>query len=74
MNYTEYLLSFQGGCRDSGGLVHLTCLEYASDSVLYVGTSHGQVSAWDTRHNTCFLHWQAAQDNSHEIGQSQTYS
>jgi len=40
-------------------------MEYAGDSTLYVSTNHGKVSAWDTRHNTCFMHWEA--DNT-EIG------
>ncbi|XP_064594375.1 WD repeat-containing protein 90-like isoform X2 [Liolophura sinensis] len=36
-----------------------TSLEYAGGSVLYVATSSGRVSAWDTRSNTCFIHWEA---------------
>ena len=38
---------------------------YAGDSTLYVATNNGKVSAWDTRHNTCFMHWEA---DSTEIG------
>lgn len=45
--------------------VDITAMEYAGDSTLYISTSNGKVSAWDTRHNTCFIHWEA--DNS-EIG------
>ena len=47
------------------GGVELTCLEYAGDSTLYIGTNTGHVTAWDTRQNHCFLHWHA--DNT-EIG------
>ncbi|EDO36826.1 predicted protein, partial [Nematostella vectensis] len=39
--------------------VHFTCLSYAGDSVMYAGNSEGVLSAWDTRQNSCFLHWQA---------------
>lgn len=42
-----------------------TSLEYAGDSILFVGTSTGKVSAWDTRKNSCFMHWEA---DTHEIG------
>lgn len=42
--------------------VDFTAMEYAGDSTLYISTSSGKVSAWDTRHNTCFIHWEA--DNS----------
>ncbi|XP_033117799.1 WD repeat-containing protein 90-like isoform X4 [Anneissia japonica] len=45
--------------------VSLTCLQYGGDSVLFVGTSTGVLSAWDTRHNTCFMHWEA---ETSEIG------
>lgn len=41
------------------GQVDFTCLEYAGDSTLYVGSSNGKISAWDTRQNTCFMHWEA---------------
>ncbi len=43
-----------------------TSVEYTSDSSLYVATNTGIVAVWDTRHNTCFMHWQADQ---HEIGE-----
>lgn len=43
-----------------------TCLEYADDSTLYIATNNGKVTAWDTRHNTCFMHWEA---DAVEIGQ-----
>ena len=45
--------------------VDLTSLVYADDSTLYIGTNTGHVTAWDTRQNNCFLHWEA---DSHEIG------
>ncbi|XP_071943850.1 WD repeat-containing protein 90-like [Antedon mediterranea] len=45
--------------------VSLTSLHYGGDSVLFVGTSTGVLSAWDTRHNTCFMHWEA---ETSEIG------
>ena len=51
----------QTGAED----VSLTCLEYGTDSSLYVASSNGKVSAWDTRHNTCFMHWDA---DTAEIG------
>lgn len=44
--------------------VSFTSLEYAGDSILFVGTSTGKVSAWDTRKNSCFMHWEA---DTHEI-------
>jgi len=59
---------FQGVSKDTSGRLHLTSLEYAGDSTLYVSTSKGQVSAWDTRQNTCFMHWQADSDSTNEIG------
>ncbi|XP_065066075.1 WD repeat-containing protein 90-like [Rhopilema esculentum] len=40
----------------------MTSLAYAGASVLYVGASNGVISAWDTRHNSCFMHWKS--DNS----------
>jgi len=45
--------------------VHFTCLQYAGDSTLFIAASNGRVSAWDTRKNTCFMHWDA---DSCEIG------
>jgi len=62
------IVGCQSVSRDTSGRCHLTCLEYAGDSTLYVGTSSGHVSAWDTRQNTCFMHWQADTDGTHEIG------
>ncbi|XP_022092508.1 WD repeat-containing protein 90-like isoform X1 [Acanthaster planci] len=47
------------------GDVAFTSLQYGGDSVLYVGTNTGILSAWDTRHNSCFMHWDA---DSAEIG------
>ncbi|CAH3162897.1 unnamed protein product [Porites lobata] len=35
-----------------------TSLWYAGDSVMYAGTSAGMLSAWDTRQNKCFIHWE----------------
>ncbi|XP_077979468.1 WD repeat-containing protein 90-like [Glandiceps talaboti] len=39
--------------------MEFTSLEYGGDSILYVGTNTGVLSAWDTKHNTCFMHWDA---------------
>ncbi|XP_067044850.1 WD repeat-containing protein 90-like isoform X1 [Acropora muricata] len=36
-----------------------TSLWYAGDSVMFAGTSSGMLSAWDTRQNKCFIHWEA---------------
>ncbi|XP_070579992.1 WD repeat-containing protein 90-like isoform X2 [Ptychodera flava] len=36
-----------------------TSVAYGGDNVLYVGSNTGVLSAWDTRHNTCFMHWDA---------------
>ncbi|KAL8597433.1 hypothetical protein ACOMHN_050931 [Nucella lapillus] len=36
-----------------------TGLEYTGDSTLFVTSSNGKVSAWDTRQNSCFMHWDA---------------
>ncbi|GFO23377.1 WD repeat-containing protein 90-like [Plakobranchus ocellatus] len=36
-----------------------TSLAYSEDSTVFVGTETGKVLAWDTRHNTCFMHWEA---------------
>ena len=58
----------QSVSNDTSGRLHLTSLEYAGDSTLYVGTSGGHVSAWDTRQNTCFMHWLADTDSTREIG------
>ena len=46
----------------------MTCLEFAGDSTLYIGTNTGHMTAWDTRKNFCFLHWQA---DLSEIGMTQ---
>jgi len=62
------VIGYQSVSRDTSGRLHLTCLEYAGDSTLYVGTSSGHVSAWDTRQNACFMHWQADTSSVHEIG------
>jgi len=62
------VIGCQSVSHDASGRMHLTCLEYAGDSTLYVGTSRGQVSAWDTRQNTCFMHWLADTDSTREIG------
>ena len=58
---TLYIVCFQGS-----GQVDFTCLEYAGDSTLYIATNSGKVSAWDTRHNSCFMHWEA---DTQEIGE-----
>jgi len=65
---TLSVIGCQSMSHDAGGRLHLTSLEYAGDSTLYVGTSGGQVSAWDTRQNTCFMHWLADADSTREIG------
>ena len=46
----------------SHGAMEFTCVEYGADSTVYTATSTGAISAWDTRHNSCFMHWEA--DNS----------
>lgn len=46
----------------SSDVVEFTSLDFSGDSTLYIATNNGKVSAWDTRHNTCFMHWEA--DNS----------
>lgn len=50
--------------------MEFTSLDFSGDSTLYIATNNGKVSAWDTRHNTCFMHWEA--DNS-EIGMCPLY-
>lgn len=62
------VIVYQSVSNDASGRLHLTSLEYAGDSILYVGTSGGHVSVWDTRQNTCFMHWLADTDSTHEIG------
>ncbi|KAL3876292.1 hypothetical protein ACJMK2_034157, partial [Sinanodonta woodiana] len=52
----ELFKTHHGGSRDP---VEFTCLEYAGDSTLFIGSNNGNVSAWDTRHNSCFMHWEA---------------
>lgn len=47
------------------GDVAFTSLVYGGDNVLYVGSTTGVLSAWDTKHNTCFMHWDA---DTAEIG------
>ncbi|XP_072042911.1 WD repeat-containing protein 90-like [Amphiura filiformis] len=47
------------------GEISFTYLQYGGDSVLYAGTNTGVLSAWDTRHNSCFMHWDA---DTSEIG------
>ncbi|ESO96709.1 hypothetical protein LOTGIDRAFT_147184, partial [Lottia gigantea] len=37
--------------------VSFTALEFGNDSTLYIGTSHGKITAWDTRQNSCFMLW-----------------
>ncbi|KAK3091415.1 hypothetical protein FSP39_019740, partial [Pinctada imbricata] len=45
--------------------VDFTSLEYAGDSTLFISTNNGKMSVWDTRHNSCFMHWEA---DTSEIG------
>ncbi|ESP04065.1 hypothetical protein LOTGIDRAFT_230310 [Lottia gigantea] len=40
-----------------GKAVSFTALEFGNDSTLYIGTSHGKITAWDTRQNSCFMLW-----------------
>ncbi|XP_056017616.1 WD repeat-containing protein 90-like isoform X2 [Ostrea edulis] len=46
----------------SNDVIEFTSIDFSGDSTLYISTNNGKVSAWDTRHNTCFMHWEA--DNS----------
>ncbi|KAK6171134.1 hypothetical protein SNE40_019389 [Patella caerulea] len=39
--------------------VSFTSLVFGGDSTLYIGTNNGMVAAWDTRQNSCFIHWEA---------------
>ncbi|CAH1794798.1 unnamed protein product [Owenia fusiformis] len=41
------------------GQVDFTSAEFAGDSTLYIGANNGIISAWDTRQNKCFMHWEA---------------
>lgn len=36
-----------------------TSLAYCGESILFAGTETGKVSVWDTRRNSCFMHWEA---------------
>ena len=65
LNVHEAELPVEIRCRGKD-VAELTSLEYGDDSTLYVGSNHGQISAWDTRRNTCFMHWDA---DSTEIGE-----
>ncbi|RMX43573.1 hypothetical protein pdam_00010827, partial [Pocillopora damicornis] len=47
-----------------------TAVWYAGDSTMYAATSSGMLSAWDTRQNKCFIHWQG---DSAEIGMLMGY-
>ncbi|KAK7112108.1 WD repeat-containing protein 90-like isoform X2 [Littorina saxatilis] len=44
---------------EGNAVTSFTSLEYTGGSTLYVTATNGKVSAWDTRHNSCFLHWDA---------------
>ena len=46
--------------------LHFTCVEYGSDSTIFMGTNNGRVSAWDSRNNSCYMHWEA---DTTEIGE-----
>ncbi|KAH0631787.1 hypothetical protein JD844_019595 [Phrynosoma platyrhinos] len=50
---------------DAVGPVELTSLCYSAGSLLYTGTSTGQICAWDTETNRCFMTWEAVEG---EIG------
>ncbi|XP_060116727.1 LOW QUALITY PROTEIN: WD repeat-containing protein 90 [Heteronotia binoei] len=41
------------------GPVELTSLCYSAGCLLYSGTSSGQICAWDTETNRCFMTWEA---------------
>ncbi|KAK7003519.1 WD repeat-containing protein 90 [Biomphalaria glabrata] len=45
--------------NSQGKSLVFTSLAYAGDSTVYIGTNLGRVTAWDTRQNTCFMHWEA---------------
>ncbi|XP_063961233.1 WD repeat-containing protein 90-like isoform X2 [Lytechinus pictus] len=45
--------------------VAFTSAAYGGDNILYVGSTTGVLSAWDTKHNSCFMHWDA---DTAEIG------
>ncbi|PFX32008.1 WD repeat-containing protein 90 [Stylophora pistillata] len=47
-----------------------TAVWYVGDSTMYAGTSSGMLSAWDTRQNKCFIHWEG---DSTEIGMLMGY-
>lgn len=47
-----------------------TAVWYAGDSTMYAATSSGMLSAWDTRQNKCFIHWEG---DSAEIGMLMGY-
>ncbi|XP_025111591.1 WD repeat-containing protein 90-like isoform X3 [Pomacea canaliculata] len=51
--------------QEMDGEVAFTNLEYTCDSTLFVSATNGKVSAWDTRHNSCYMHWDA---DTAEIG------
>lgn len=55
---------------DTIGQVELTSLCYGADCLLYSGTNTGQVCAWDTETNRCFMTWEA---DSGEIGVLQSH-
>ncbi|XP_048351372.1 WD repeat-containing protein 90 [Sphaerodactylus townsendi] len=44
---------------DAVGPVELTSICYGADCLLYSGTSTGQICAWDTETNRCFMTWEA---------------
>lgn len=44
--------------------IEFTSSAFAGDRMLYLGTSVGVITVWDTRTNSCVLHWQA---DRHEI-------
>ncbi|XP_077172586.1 WD repeat-containing protein 90 isoform X2 [Paroedura picta] len=52
------------------GPVELTSLCYSSGCLLYSGTSSGQICAWDTETNRCFMTWEADEG---EIGVLQSH-
>ncbi|XP_074646351.1 WD repeat-containing protein 90-like [Tubulanus polymorphus] len=57
INVPQELIKYQH--KEMKETVAFTCLEYANDNILYVGSSSGQVLAIDTRTNKIFMHWNA---------------
>ncbi|EDV28238.1 uncharacterized protein TRIADDRAFT_20616 [Trichoplax adhaerens] len=61
LDETNYTISL----NKSNNCVDFTSVGYAGDSILYAATNSGIITAWDTRNNSCFAHWEA---DKKEIG------